>query len=582
MADTSEIYQYLAGAEKDKRVLLGFDQYIERLIGTDNAVSDTGLPTPTTVSGATDLLTATQGSSLPGTGSNPVATGSETKDGTVSFEQTTFDMFDPNQDMQTRNFVSGSTGWRIKGNGDVEFNNGTFRGALSASTIDIGGADATSFHVDINGNLWSGAGTYAAAPFKVSNTGVVVASSITATGTINATGGYVGSTTALIYESQGINTGITGHIRGGQTDYHTGTGYFLGYAGGAYKLSIGNPAAKYITWDGADLTINGYIVSGKGAFGGDGSDGALSINAGTTNIDCGAAAIVVKNYTSISITGTGKLTFSNPHANGTVIILKSQGAVVLTSGTVPAIDVSSLGSAYNTNGQSYVYRTKTGNIGGNGVATAPGTGGAGGAAVTAIGYYESSITGKNIRYACGAGGGKGGTGGHGGGGGNGGNGGGVLIIESYGALNFACTINANGAVGSNGTTAAQGGGGGGGGGGAGGTIALIYNSLTANTGTLNVVGGDGGTGGNGVDHVHFDGGGGGGAGGTNRVDNAGAGGAGGTGGAVGSNGIAGTADYSAGGALGAGGNFGGVSGGGGGGGGGSGGVAYVTENTQFA
>jgi hypothetical protein len=55
--------------------------------------------------------------------------------------------------METDNFVSGSTGWQIKGDGTVEFNNGTFRGALTAATIDIGGADATSFHVDINGNI---------------------------------------------------------------------------------------------------------------------------------------------------------------------------------------------------------------------------------------------------------------------------------------------------------------------------------------------------------------------------------------------------------------------------------------------
>jgi hypothetical protein len=56
-------------------------------------------------------------------------------------------------------------------------------------------------------------------------------------------------------------------------------------------------------------------------FGGNGTDGALSIAAGTTTINVGAVQIFIKNYSSISITGTGVLNFSNPHANGTIIRL---------------------------------------------------------------------------------------------------------------------------------------------------------------------------------------------------------------------------------------------------------------------
>lgn len=56
---------------------------------------------------------------------------------------------------------------------------GYFSGNLSAGTIDIGGADATSFHVDVDGNMWLGASTYASAPMKVSNAGSLVATSVT-------------------------------------------------------------------------------------------------------------------------------------------------------------------------------------------------------------------------------------------------------------------------------------------------------------------------------------------------------------------------------------------------------------------
>ncbi len=103
-------------------------------------------------------------------------------DKSVPFESTQMDVFKTNQDMKSDNFVSGSAGWRIKGNGDVEFNNGTFRGALTASTIDIGGSDATSFHVDVNGNMWLGAATFATATFSVSSAGAMIATSGTIAG----------------------------------------------------------------------------------------------------------------------------------------------------------------------------------------------------------------------------------------------------------------------------------------------------------------------------------------------------------------------------------------------------------------
>lgn len=87
-------------------------------------------------------------------------------------------------------------------------------------------------------------------------------------------------------------------------------------------------------------------------FAGDGSDGALTSASGVTNIDLGAAAVVIKQYTSVSITGTGQVTCSNPHANGTLLIIKSQGGVTLTSSTIPNFDMSGMGAAGGTGGAS--------------------------------------------------------------------------------------------------------------------------------------------------------------------------------------------------------------------------------------
>ena len=254
-------------------------------------------------------------------------------------------------------------------------------------------------------------------------------------------------------------------------------------------------------------------------FGGSGADGVLSITSGVTTISAANASILIKNYSSISITGTGKLVFNNPNANGTIIVLKSQGNVTLTSSMAPMIDASSMGAA-GGNGAAVRNGAQSGGVGSVGSSFAsvkPPNGGGGGnpngggassggssisAPTSVSGYYSvNSFIGLQ-RYPqafTGAGGGGGstfegnnqatiyaGTGGIGGGG---------LIIECAGAWNFTTTngISVSGGNGGNGTVAgsayavATGGGGGGGG-----FFLALYNSLTANSGSVNSGGGGGG------------------------------------------------------------------------------------------
>lgn len=51
-----------------------------------------------------------------------------------------------------------------------------------------------------------------------------------------------------------------GYIRGGQTAYNTGTGFWLGDVSGTKKFSLGS-ATKSVTWDGTDLTVKGDITA---------------------------------------------------------------------------------------------------------------------------------------------------------------------------------------------------------------------------------------------------------------------------------------------------------------------------------
>ncbi len=344
------------------------------------------------------------------------------------------------------------------------------------------------------------------------------------------------------------------------------------------KFSVVAPSSanNVLTSDGA--TWVSQAPSKSVTLGGTGKDGALTLTSGATNIDLQNKALLVKNYTSISITGTGQLTLTNPETAGTIIVLKSQGDVTLTSSAAPNIELSSLGSAGGASAgaagtlptcyisTSFKTASSTTSVYANPTAT------------TTINYSGIVIGNEaNIIKICtGMGGGAGPTGVSGGAaGGAGGRGGGGLYIEVGGALNFSGTIYAKGANGSNGSGENCSAGrttGGGGGGGAGGDVVIYYNSLTANTGTITNTGGSGGNGGNFVGgtcasaEISI----GGGAGGASLFSASGYGPA--------SNGTAGTSPYSAL-AGGGGGSQAGTNSGGTGGAGGAGGTATSTIST---
>lgn len=75
---------------------------------------------------------------------------------------------------------------------------------------------------------------------------------------IGDSSGYLtyNSTNGLVL-SGNITIGTSNYIKGGQTDYNTGTGFFLGYSSGNYKFSIGDGVNHVLSWDGTTLTIKG-------------------------------------------------------------------------------------------------------------------------------------------------------------------------------------------------------------------------------------------------------------------------------------------------------------------------------------
>lgn len=305
----------------------------------------------------------------------------------------------------------------------------------------------------------------------------------------------------------------------------------------------------YLVYDGTDMILINPSKFTTNKFGGTGADGALNIASGTTNLDLASAQVTVKNYTSFNVASGATWGFTNAPTTGAIVIVKTTGDVTI-EGT---IDGDGDGAAGGTAGVGGATAFANGTAGGDGNQATNcfldasnhyggggggGTGDGGGASGGAGGTAGAAIAGKLIYVTQhrkiiilvpgssggGGGGGEAGNGinfGAGGAGQTGGRGGIALYIECGGALNFAASgvINARGAAGvagGNGANsgAASGGGGGGGasGGGGGGMVYILYNSLTANAGTINVNGGasaSGGTGGTGIGGLGGNGGGGG-------------------------------------------------------------------------
>jgi hypothetical protein len=146
--------------------------------------------------------------------------------------------------IQSPGFVSGATGWSIMKNGAVEFNNGTFRGTLSANSLTAGSIGSTT----ITGSTLSG-DTITDPVITFDSVGGVlliygsttVKQSFFTSGTFNVPAG----TTSLKVEAIGAGNGGQGAATGsGEGDGGPGGEYacepnLAVTGGGAYPFTVG-------------------------------------------------------------------------------------------------------------------------------------------------------------------------------------------------------------------------------------------------------------------------------------------------------------------------------------------------------
>lgn len=148
--------------------------------------------------------------------------------------------------LQSSNFESGSTGWQLTPT-SAELNVSTALASLDIPDTTT----ANSFHVDSDGNMWLGATTFAAAPGKFSNAGVLTATGAVIDGT-STIGGRTASILSGAIDASGdlvndvINARLDSSSKQILSDFDFGSSDYAG------ALKAGD-----ITWNTSDGTITG-------------------------------------------------------------------------------------------------------------------------------------------------------------------------------------------------------------------------------------------------------------------------------------------------------------------------------------
>ncbi len=171
----------------------------------------------------------------------------------------------------------------------------------------------------------SGAGT---APFSISSgivsmQNVIITGSLVVNGTITSDE-LTGSNLADLYTDMGALTAgsivldTSGFIRGGQTAYNTGDGFFLGYDTADYKFSIGNGADNRLTWDGTTLTVKGDLFVGEYT-----ASANTLLTAATTRTSSAQSWVELKAFT-IDRAGTVRVSISDGEFHSGTVITNAQ------------------------------------------------------------------------------------------------------------------------------------------------------------------------------------------------------------------------------------------------------------------
>jgi hypothetical protein len=178
------------------------------------------------------------------------------------------------------------------------------------------------------------------------STAKIQANAVTAT-EINVTNLAAMSADLGTITAGNITLNTSGYIKGGQTAYDTGSGFWLGYTGAKYKFSIGDGGSNSLTWDGTTLRVKGSLEVGTYT-----AADTETILSATTLRDTTAGTWVTQKEFDIAKSGTVRCVFTVSRGSGTVLNypqyrVRENGSIVVgpyditsTSDTVKTHDVT--------------------------------------------------------------------------------------------------------------------------------------------------------------------------------------------------------------------------------------------------
>lgn len=186
--------------------------------------------------------------------------------------------------------VDGSVTWQVASS--VPFavltNSITLNGNTLAPGVYIDGASIVNATINSAqiGSLTADKITTGTLGAGVIYAGTIEADQINAT-TLSALAVNTGALTV----SGALTLNSSAHIKGGQTGYNTGTGFFLGYDSTTYKFSIGTSGTS-MTWDGSSLTVTGGTITG----------GTIRTASSGTRVELASSDNTLKVYSGSTVT----------------------------------------------------------------------------------------------------------------------------------------------------------------------------------------------------------------------------------------------------------------------------------------
>lgn len=240
------------------------DELNQRVTDIDNnaAAIITNASTITTISDTVDGVSARYGVAL---SVNGYVTGflqhNDGESGIFVILADKFAVVDPSGDPAEPQYVPFEiSGGKINITGDVTIDgdllvSGTINGLTKLSTTEAHRIGSTQIGADAITTTQLNASAVTAAK--------IASSQITATHISGTQLDVLAATTGTLEVDESLTMNAAGHMKGGQTAYDTGAGFWLGYDSSAYKFSIGDGADQSLTWDGTTLTIRGDLEVGE-------------------------------------------------------------------------------------------------------------------------------------------------------------------------------------------------------------------------------------------------------------------------------------------------------------------------------